>query len=331
MKKIAIVGIGGRTGAMFAQELKASNFVLGIGREKEVEEIEKGNLLLKRGGRSPEVFAIEMIKDSEFRKNPIPDAIFLCTKNPINSVVKYYYQIIKERGEKIPALFISQNGVVAIDEAKQALKEIFGENANQVQVIRISLFNSVGREAINEKVYLTYSLPIRLSFGPVSGSFQKGEIKDIFDKAGFEAEEVSVKKARNMELSKFFLNLIGMASASHGVSVEEGFKDSKIFKEEVGMLREYINIVQARGGDFLNFKDYYPVKLLACLFNFLPVGLLSVFRGKIGRLIDRGRKGKKKDLDEIEYYNGAVVSMGKEVGRSVIINQEIIKRVSNKK
>lgn len=329
MKKIAIIGIGGRTGAMFAHELKANNSIFGVGMEKEIEGIKKGNLLLKISKNPPEVFEAEMIKDSEFKNNPIPDAIFLCTKNPIAPVIKYYYQIVKERGGEIPALFISQNGVVASEEAKTALKEIFGDDAQKIQVVRINLFNSVGREVIDEKIYLSYSLPIRLVFGPVSGTFEPGEIKSIFNETGIEVEEFSSRNVKNMEFSKLFLNLIGMASASHGFSVEHGFQDLEVFKEEVGMMREYIKIVRAEGGSFLNFS-HYPVKLMASLFEFIPMGFLSIFRKQLGGIIEKGRKGKKKDLDEIEYYNGIVVDLGRKNKVSTIINQKIIEKVLNK-
>jgi ketopantoate reductase len=326
-KTIAIIGIGGRTGAMFAQELKGSNSILGVGMEKEVEEINKGNLFLKRNKKAPEIFKAEMIKDTDFKEASIPDAIFLCTKNPITAAIKYYYQIVKEKGGKIPALFISQNGIVASDEAINALKDIFGDEAGKIQLVRINLFNSVGREVVDGKVYLNYFLPIRLVFGPVSGSFGKEEIKDIFNNTGIEAEEISRENVKNMEYSKLFLNLIGMASASCGVSVEKGFQDEKVFKEEVGMLREYIKIVHTKGGSFLNFA-HYPVKTMALIFEVVPISLLSIFRNQIGKAIDKGRKGKKKDLDEIEYYNGIVVDLGKKMGLPISINQEIIKRVS---
>lgn len=326
MKKIAIIGIGGRTGAMFAQELKKSNSVLGVGMEKEIEGIRRGNLFLKINKKNPEAFKAEMINDSEFKNSPTPDAIFLCTKNPIALVIKYYYQIIKERGGKIPTLFISQNGITASDEAKNALKEIYGEEAEKIQVIRINLFNSVGREVINEKVYLNYSLPIRLVFGPVSGSFKKGEVKSIFDGTGIEVEEFSSRNVKNMEFSKLFLNLIGMASASHNLSVEQGFQDLQVFKEEVEMIREYDRVVKAEGGRFINFSKY-SVGLMAFLYKFLPMEFLAIFRKQLGGIVEKGRKGKKKDLDEIEYYNGIVVNLGKKDRIPTPINGKIIERV----
>jgi len=324
MKKIVIIGAGGRIGAMFAHELKGKD-ILGIGREGEVKDIESGNILLKTN-KGTEVLKIKAINDSDFGNDFIPEAIFLCTKNPINSVVKYYYQIIKEKGWKTPILFIPQNGIIASDEAKEALKDVFGDEAEKIKSVRISLFNSVSREVIDNKVHLSYVLPIRLSFAPMSGFFEKEEIEKVFEGTGIEAESVSFENFRNMEFSKLFLNLIGMASASHNLTVEQGFENEKVFKEEIGMLREYIKVVKLDKGKFLNFK-YYPVKTMACLFNNLPMWLLIRLRGVIGKLINKGRREKKKDLDEIEYYNGAVVELGKKIGIDTPISRLLIERV----
>jgi len=324
MKKIAIIGAGGRIGAMFAHELKGKD-ILGIGREGEVKDIKSGNILLKTN-KGIETLKIEAINDSDFSNSFVPEAIFLCTKNPITSVVKYYYQIIKEKGGKIPILFVPQNGISASDEAREALKDVFGDEAEKIKSVRISLFNSVSREVIDGKVYLSYTLPIRLCFAPMSGSFENKEIEKVFEGTGIEAESVSSENVRNMEFSKLFLNLIGMASASHGLIVEQGFKDKKVLSEEVGALREYIKIVEKSGSHFLNFS-HYPVNLMTFLFKNLPMHLIIAFRVQIGEAISKGRRGKKKDLDEIEYYNGSVVELGKKISVDAPINRLLIERV----
>jgi ketopantoate reductase len=42
--------------------------------------------------------------------------------------------------------------------------------------------------------------------------------------------------------------------------------------------------------------------------------------------VEKGRIGKLKNLDEIDYYNGGVVKMAKELGIEAPINFEILKR-----
>ena len=48
MKKIAVVGVGGRTGTMLAFELSGSADVLGVGRKEEVERVKEGEFYLER-------------------------------------------------------------------------------------------------------------------------------------------------------------------------------------------------------------------------------------------------------------------------------------------
>lgn len=328
IKKIAVIGVGGRTGTMFAQGLSKAGKIIGISREKEVKLIKQKKLYIKKQGRREELFKTEVIQDFEFPAESLPDIIFLTTKNPVAPVIKYYYQKIKNY-QKLPVLALSQNGIVAADDALNTLKEIFGDKVEKIQIIRISLFNPIDREEKENKTYIKYSLPIRIAFSKVSGQNNLKEISDLFKKAGFEAEKLPFEQRKNMELSKLFLNLIGMASASRGLSVEEGFKNLESFKEEIFSLREFIKVVRVKNQNFINFS-HYPVKLLASLIYYLPIGFLSFFRNQLARIINKGRKRKAKDLDEINYYNGAVIKLGKNLGVPTPINQEILKRAKSR-
>ena len=323
MKKVAIIGIGGRTGTMFALELRNSAEILGVGREREIKIIEEKRLFVEKKGKSPEIFKEKTIEDVNFEGKP--DILFLTTKNPIGPVIKYYYQKLKENP---PALLISQNGIEAIKEAKKTLKEIFGQDSEKIRLVRIVLFNPIDKKEAENKIQIQYSLPIRMAIAKVSGLAGIEDIVEIFKKSNFEIAEFPPSQAKNLEFSKLFLNLIGMAAASQGFSIEEGFKQKEVFREEIEALKEYIKVVKLAGGVFLNFP-HYPVKLFTVLFS-LPVGLLSVFRNNFARIISQGRKGKPKDLDEIEYYNGGVVNLGKKFGIETPINEKILKRVREK-
>lgn len=326
--KIVIIGVGGRTGTMFAFELRKSAEILGIGREKEIEMIKGGRLYLEKKEEKPEKFEGKVIKDIEFEEGLEPDFIFITTKNPVSSPIKYYYQKFKNK-EKIPTLLISQNGIAAIEDAQKSLKEIFGNQSEKVRLIRIILFNPVERKELEDRVYLRYSLPIRIAIAKVSGPGDIEDIVEIFKKACFEIKGFPPEEAKNLEFSKFFLNLIGMAAASQGFSIEEGFKNKEVFKEEVEALREYIKIVKTLEGKFLNFP-HYPVKILTILVSWLPMVFLSALRNILAGLISEGRGGKPKDLDEIDYYNGAVVNLGKKIGVKTPINEKIYNRALEK-
>ncbi len=326
--KIAVIGAGGRTGAMFAFELAKATEVLGVGREKEVETVKEKRVWISREGEPPKLFEVNVIKESEFSDKFLPEIIFLATKNPVGPAVEYYYSLFQK---KLPALVLSQNGLAAGEEAKNALGKILGDKANEVQIIRVVLLNAIEKKELESKVYISYSPPIRLCFGVFSGPKETEEIALLFKKAGIEAEEISAKKIRDMEFSKLFTNLIGMASAARDLSLEDGFNDRETFKEEVNSLKEYIKAVKAAGGNFLNLSQY-PIKLFAFLVEKTPLPVLIFFRKKFWGIINKGRGGREKgNLDEIDYYQGEVVRLGKETEIKTPVNEEILKRAKEKR
>lgn len=325
-KKLAIVGTGGRTGTMFAFELKEVFEVLGVGKKKEVESIKGGNFFIRRRGKI-EQFQEKIIGEKEFPADFLPiDFLILATKNPVAPAIEYYYQKIKEKGVNPPSLLISQNGLGASKEAISTLKEILGKEIEKIQVIRISLFNSVIKEEVRDKIYVSYNLPIRLAISKISGPGNIKEIVELFKKAKIEVTEIPEKDSKNMEFSKLFLNLFGMASASKDFSFQEGLKNPEILKEEILAIKEYIKVVKKIGGKFLNFP-HYPVKFFAFLIKYLPINFFLMFRGRLTRMIEKGRAGKSKELDEIDYYNGVVVRLGERVKFPTPINKKIVQRV----
>jgi len=323
MKKIGIIGIGGRTGTMFYSELKKSSQVFGIGKEKDVELIKNRKVFIKKGEKE-EIFKGDLIKSDEFPKGIDFDFLFFAIKNPVGPAIKYYYQKMKELKMNPPSLLLSQNGIGAGEEALSVLKNIFGKEAERIQIIRISLFNPVDKKTLGDKIYITYSLPIKLAIAKFSG---KGDLKEIFKilkGANFEIELIPEKDVKNMEYSKLFLNLIGMASASRNLSLFEGFSKKEVFEEEILALKEYIKVIKKAKGKFLNFRGY-PVKFFSLFFS-LPILFLLSFRKILGLKIEKGREGKPKDLTEIDYYNGAVVKLGRELKIETPTNKKILER-----
>lgn len=331
--KIAVIGVGGRTGTMLAFELGKSNDLFGIAEKKELELIKAKKFYVKRG-EEVDLFKEMVILPEDFINNLLPDIIFLTVKNPVAPAVRYYYQkakmMAKEENQKLPMLVLSQNGLEAGKEAITVLKEIFGKKAEQIQVVRLSLFNSVDKKENSGKIYVSYFLPVRLAFGVISGPKETTGLKNIFKEAGIEAEEVLPENVRNMEFSKLLTNLIGLPSALKNLSIKEGFENKEIFKEEIEVLREYLKVVKASNGKILNFKKM-PLKLLANLISFCPLSVLFLFRKKLADEVSKGRGGKPKgNLDEIDYYNGEVVKLAKKLGIKVPTNEKILKLAKEK-
>jgi len=308
---------------MFFSELKKAVHVFGIGRESDIRLIKEKKLFVQKG-KEKEIVDGNLMEDDEFPKGVDFDFLFFAVKNPVGLAVRFYYQKIKELKTRPPSLLLSQNGIEAGDEAKSVLKEIFKDEAEKIQIIRISLFNPVSKEISGDKVFITYSLPVKLAMAKFSGKGNEKEIFEVFKRAGFEVELISEKDAKNMEYSKLFLNLIGMASATRNLSVFEGFSNKEVFKEEVLALREYIKVVKKSGGKFLNFKGY-SVKFFSLIFS-LPIFLLLPFRKFLALKIEKGREKKKKELDEIDFYNGAVVKLGEKLKIETPINKKILER-----
>ena len=328
MEKIAIVGIGGRTGTLFAEQFKRSAEVLGIGRLQEIELIKAEKLLVQKRGFEAQTFEGNVIEDKNFAAQAMPDYIFVSTRYPVFSVVKYYYQIVKEKNGKIPALILSQNGFEAIEEAISALQEVFQTEACKVQIIRLNLFNAVDGVRMDDKLCLKYFEPIRLVFSSAFGPIDTTGFRNILTKAGVEFKEYQRKDCRSMEYSKLFLNLIGMASASWGKSVQEGFKNKNIFQEEIMSLREYAATVKLANGNFINF-DHYPVKTLSDIINITPMPLLAVLRNILGNLISKGRGDKPKDLSEASHYNGAIIKLAQKLEAQTPVNIKIYNKIKN--
>jgi 2-dehydropantoate 2-reductase len=170
---------------------------------------------------------------------------------------------------------------------------------------------------------ISYFVPIRLAFGVAFGPDEIQDLRGIFLEAELEAEGIASDNVKNMEFSKLFTNLLGASSSSYGLTIEEGFADKKVFEEEIESLREYARTVKKSGGRFLNLH-HYPTRLYTWLLGSAPGPLLSLFRKRIARAITKGRGSKEKgNIDEIDYYNGAVVRMGEQLDVDTPVNRKI--------
>jgi ketopantoate reductase len=313
MKKIGIIGAKGRTGTMFAFELKNLGKIFGIEKEKKSE---KEKIFLKRDGKE-EIFEIEMISESEFPKEIDFDYLFFCLPNPIEKTLEFYLQKIKEGKRKVPVLFFSQNGLEAGEKAISLVEKIFGKE--EFSIFRIALFNPIKKQEGG----VEYGLPIKIALAKISGKENEKEVFKFFKNANFKVFLFSQKDWKNLEYSKLFLNLIGMACAVYRYPLREGLSKKKLFQKEILILREYKKVVKKAGGHFLNFPGY-PVRFFSFLIS-LPIPLLFFFRKLILKIIEKKREEKEKDLNEIDFYNGAVVKMGKKMEIETPTNEEVLK------
>lgn len=327
---ILIIGIGGRTGSMFANELNNTCKITGVGLDKEIDAIAAGNVIISAGNLPPKTLNIQTVRAEEYAhlaKNLVPDYIFAAVRNPVGEIIKNYYRPFLGQ-KKMPVLILAQNGLSVINDARKALLELADQAADNIGIIRVSLLNPVDQTIENGKINISYSLPIRLGFGGV-GKTSADEIAQIFQQAGFKSRQFSAEKIAAMERSKLFLNLIGMAGAAAGLSVSDSFNNPKIFQREVLMLREYIAAVKKSKGSFTTLGGY-PIGQLAVVLQNTPLSILTLLRGQFFKVYAKGHNNKPKDLGEIDYYNGEVVKLGHAVGVPTPINEEIVAAAKSK-
>lgn len=325
MIKIFIIGIGGRTGSMFAYELENAGDITGVGMDREIGLIAEKKIVIQKNGIIAGPLRTKTINAKDFAdsaKKELPDFVMLCTKNPVGGAVMSYYRQLAGI-EKMPGLILAQNGLSAIEDARVALRSALGQEAGGVNIIRASLINGIDLKINNDGTStISYKTPIKIAFGFLDGTGKDDSLSDVFKVAGFRAQKFSGRKVPEMENSKLFTNLIGMASAVNGLPVSVGLRDKKIFKEEVAILKEYVLAARAGGLGFVADFLGYPVKLLAQTM-LLPVSLLLPFRGAFESIVAKGRN-RPKDLSEIDYYNGEVVKLGKKYGIAVPVNEAIV-------
>ena len=272
-------------------------------------------------GRAPDAEVVQPEGFADAVAKDYPDFIWLAVRNPVAAAVKFYYSQFKGK-EKIPALIISQNGLSAIGDALEALKEALGQDADKVRVIRVSLINGIDLTVDGGTSVIQYKIPIKLGFGAVAG--QSADLREILLVSKIKVQEFQGVDVFKMENSKLFTNLIGMAAAVNGVTVSNGFRNKKIFAQEVAMLKEYVLATKKSGRGFLDDYAGYPIKFFAGLMP-LPVGLLMPFRAVFGSIVTKGRN-RPKDLSEIDYYNGEVVKLGKKFNVPTPVNEMVVAR-----
>jgi len=225
----------------------------------------------------------------------------------------------------MPALILSQNGLSAVGDAQVALREVLGQDASRVKIIRVSPINGIDAIFDSRSFQISYKLPIKLGFGLVGGSGPSeltGALAAIFKNAGFKITEFYGKDVVKMENSKLFTNLIGVAAAVNGVAADQGLRNKEIFHQEVSMMREYIRTIKASGSGFVANFCGYPVDFLANLM-LMPFWMLIPLRGILANAVAKGRN-RPKDLTEIDYYNGEVVRMGRSCNVKTPVNDELV-------
>jgi 2-dehydropantoate 2-reductase len=316
-----IFGVG-RVGGMFYREiLRKNEKVFGIEKRK------FENFFVKVG-ESSEKLEVEIFE--KIPKERKISFVFFCVKNPIDEIFEDFCYNLKEAKIFPEAIFFPQNGLQIREKAILKIKKVFGALSRKIDLLRIILLNSIDKKEKENKIEISYSHPVKIVLAKFWG--EKNRLTfyaNYLKKFDFKVYEFKRNDVENLEYSKLFLNLIGLYCAAKNLSIEEGFSKKDIFEKEILSLKEYINCVQKNNGKFVNLPGY-PVSIFAFLIKNLPLSFISLFRKKIGKIVEKKREKKPKDISEIDFYTGAVVKLGEKVNLQTPVNKEIFEILKSK-
>jgi len=219
---------------------------------------------------------------------------------------------IKPRAEKLPPVLCLSNGV----ENESLLAKILGQN----RVIHGTVTTAVGRRGPGQ-----ITLEKLRGMGVAAGHPLSETLAAVFDDAYLKC--ILYPEPHSMKWSKMLTNLVANpTSAILDMTPRQIFANKKLYRVEIDMLKECVDVMQAKGLKVVD-PPGTPGRALA-LATILPPWLSRPF---FSRLAARGRGGKMPSFhidlysgrgkSEVEYLHGAVVRAGKECGVSTPVNQ----------
>ncbi len=213
---------------------------------------------------------------------------------------------------RLPPVLCLSNGV----DNEPALAEVLGSD----KVIPGTVTSAVGRRGIGDIV-----LEKLRGMGIASTHPLSSRLLQAANTAFLNAHPYS--NALAMKWSKMLTNLIANpTSAILDMTAAEVFSDRKLYRLEVGMLRECLAVMKAQGIPVVDLPGT-PVRALAFATR-LPLWLSKPF---LARAAGSGRGGKMPSFhidlhsgrgkSEVEYLHGAVVRAGERLGVPTPINK----------
>ena len=319
--KIGVIGVGGAVGSTFAFEFqRAGHEVFGIDKEKEIQKIREKKFFLHPFFQEKKVLKLKVFSLEEkeaFREVENCDLLFFAIPRPLKDSLFFYFQKLAQQKKELPFLFFIQNGLNLREEILRVFR-LFFKKEDEKKIIRAILLNPVLKKNKEEKIIIRYSLPLKILLAA------EKEEKEFFLSFGtsFSFCFFPKKEEKNLEYSKLFLNLFGMASAAFGLSLKEGLLKKEILEKEMLALKEYLWVVKKSKGKILNLPGF-PLKIFSFLISFLPLKFFYFLRRIILFLVLKKRENREKSLREIDFYNGEVVRLARKLSIKAKTNEEI--------
>ncbi|HOD12318.1 MAG TPA: 2-dehydropantoate 2-reductase [Candidatus Omnitrophota bacterium] len=306
--KVSVIGAGAIGSVVAAYLAKAGADITLIGKPSQVEMIQRDGLTV-RGIRGEEVFRLKALTrlDQYYDLN-----IFTVKTQDLEDAYQANHEFL-DKGW----ILTSQNGVQADNilsvhfDREKMLSSIVMFGATYAQSGEV-LFNFEGDWIIGKP------------FFPVDQSTH--EIAGLLGKA---FKTVVSNNIIGMKWLKVFVNFNNCICAVLGTSMQETFSDMDCCRLSVALLREGVAVIQKAGIELVSLPQF-PVDRV--------FGLAAMPEGQAAGIINKTLTGLSKEpvygsilqsimrgrSSEIDFINGEIVSIGRQIHVAVPLNEKIV-------
>lgn len=256
----------------------------------------------------PSAFVIVASLEEALRYGPFDLALFALKSFDTEAALEG----VKPFADKMPPILCLSNGVSnepAIAEALGADKVIYG-----------TVTSAIGRRGAGDIV-----LERLRGLGIAKGHPLSGKLNDAFNRAFLNSR--LYEDAASMKWSKMLTNLVANpTSAILDMTAAEVFANRELYKLEIDMLKECLEVMKAQGIEVVDLPGT-PVRALAFATR-LPLWLS---RPLLGRAAGAGRGAKMPSFhidlhsgrgkSEVDYLHGAVVRAGEKYNVPTPVNK----------
>jgi 2-dehydropantoate 2-reductase len=292
---------------VFIEQPKVVEFLRdrGLGLDLTIDPRRKGNAkFVLDAGR----FACAVSLTEALSLGPFDFAVFALKSFDTPAAV----EAIRPVMQQMPPVLCLSNGV----ENEKLLGEVLGEG----RVLFGTVTTAIGRSGPSDIV-----LEKLRGVGVARGHPLSEKVAGALDQAFLNCQLFS--DAQSMKWSKMLTNLIANpTSAILDMTAAEVFANPDLYRLEISMLRECLEVMKAKGLNVVNLPGT-PVRALAWAARW-PLWLSRPF---LARAAGAGRGGKMPSFhidlhsgrgqSEVEYLHGAVVRSGIETGIPTPVNR----------
>ncbi len=306
--KIAILGAGAIGSVAAAQLVKAGIDVTLIGRESQIEAIERKGLKIKKADNE-ETVSLPTAKN--LKKNY--DLVIFTVKTQDLSEA---YQQNRDYFEK-SLILTTQNGV----QADNLLSCHFDQ---EVMISSIVMFGAT----YIEPGVVTLNFPgdwiIGKPFTP--NDWRSRSVVAVLQKA---FTVVVVDDIMGMKWLKLFVNFNNCIPALIGKSMQETFADLDLCRLSIRLLKEGVDIVEKSGVEMISLPQF-PVQKIQGLRAMPEDQAASIIHKTLTSLSKEPLYGSilqsimRERASEIDFINGEVVHMASHIGMKAPLNSRIV-------